>query len=365
MRRSWPCAILAVILGFVGGCSLGPVNTPAFSAKSHVRRLDPNAGPIKVVEVRTTDPSTGEVKRGREIVWPDARINADPSAGRAVSIKYDRLQFFASSRVFVPVEMPSGRRYSGLVDTGFFDHLYVTDIAVKQCDLAVLPLVRNESTGGPVGVCEIPSIRLGRLTVAHPHCFYEQRHWELRFLRIPLCRHGTVLVGLNLMRAFQYVLFDNSRHEVVFSLYDVFEPNNPSQWVRLPFTLEWIGGNLRMMTDLSLGRGMAHVQFDTGGSKPGLLLRQATWERLGLSADASDRGNGRYVNFQHGWLPCHRYVLPRLSIRGLNLREVSLDVLPDESPLLTGMDGNLSLDYFRNTSVVLDFKRNVIWIKQP
>jgi hypothetical protein len=365
MDRYWQRAILVGIVGFAGGCSFGPVNTPAFSDTSCVRRIDPNNGPIKVVEISITDPNTGEVRRNRQVFWPDTQIYSDPNVGRTVTVKYDRREFFLSSKVFVPVELPGGRRYSGWVDTGFFDHLYVTDLAVKQCHLAVFPLGRNTPTGGPVGVCEVPSLRLGKLTIAHPHCVYEQRHWQLRFLGIPLYRHGMVLMGLNLMRLFQYVLFDNVRHEVAFGLYDAFEPDDPSQWVRLPFTLEWIGGNLRMMTELSLGRGAAHMQFDTGGSKPGLVLSQAAWQRLGLRADARDRGNGRTGSVQYGWLPCRMYVLPRLSIDQLNLTKARMGVLPEKSPLLTGMDGNLSLDYFKDTVVVLDFKQNVIWIKQP
>jgi hypothetical protein len=338
---------------------------PAFSDESRVRRIGPNNGPFRIFDIRKTDPNTGQVERSRHIAWRETRIHPDLKGQRTFSLKYDRPQFLATSRVFVPAEMPGGRSYSALLDTGCASQVYVSDIVVSECDLAVYPLGHNPATDCAVGLCEIPSLKLGKLTVASPHCVYEQRQWQLRLLGIPLYRCGMIFIGLDLMRAFSYVLFDNARHEVVFSPYDPFEPNDSSTWARLPFVLEKIDDNLRMTTDLSLGEGTIHIQFDTGGAKPGLILRQAAWQRLGLHVNARDKGDGRLASYQYGRLSCHKYVLPRLSIDRLNLKNVRVYVLPDESPLLQDLEGSLSLDYFKNTVVVLDFKQSLIWIKRP
>jgi hypothetical protein len=343
---------------------LGPVNTPAFSDESHIRRIDPNNGPFTIMQIRRVDPNAHQGETVRQIKWKPSQTRFSSGRDRPFSIKYDTLQFCLTSRVLIPIELPGGKR-SAIVDTGFGGHVYMNDAMVESCDLAVFPLHANPETGSAVGLCEIPSLSIGPMTTFNPPCVYDQMQWQFRVLGVPLYRHRIVLLGLDFMRLFTYVHFNNVRHEIMFSPHDPFEPSDASNWVRLPFTLERIDDNLRMMVNLPFGDSKVHVEFDTGGAKPGLTLRESAWQRVAPSLHARDWGPGHYPTYQYGPFPCRKYTIPRLSIGRIALKHAAVDALPDDSPLMRDVDGILSLDYFKNTTAVLDFKKSQIWIKQP
>jgi hypothetical protein len=360
----WSFFALTVCTLLAGGCSLGPVNTPAFSDESHVRRIDPNNEPFTVREFQRTDPNTGRSQTVRRIRWKPADVSFDSGGERSFTIGYDPLQFWLTRRVLVPIELSGRCGESAIVDTGFSGYVYMNDLMIESCDLAVLPLQTNHETGSPVGLCDIPALKLGPMTIAHPPCMYEQMQWQFKVLGIPLYRHKIVLLGLDFTRLFSYVLFDNTRHELVFSRHDPFEPGAASDWLRLPFTLDRIEDNLRMMVSLPLGNGKVNVEFDTGGAKPGLTLRQTAWQRAAPSLQARSNGTGRCESYQYGSLPCRKYIVSRLQAGPIEVENAAVDVLPDTSPLMRHVDGILSLDYFSDTTVVIDFKKDLIWIKQ-
>ncbi len=352
------CAWLA------GGCSLGPVNAPAFSDDSAIRRIDPNNGPFTAREIERTDPNTQQAERFRQINWKTPRVSYDAGTPQPFSIKYDPWQFRLTGRVFVPIDI-SGCRRSAIVDTGFSGHVYMNDLMVESCQLAVFPLGMNPATGSAIGLCNIPALRLGPVVVAHPPCMYEQMQWQFRVLGLPLYRQKTILLGLDLLRPFSHVLFDNTRHTIVFDPRGAFEPDTPSDWLRLPFAMEKVDGNLRMMMDFPIGREKVHVEFDTGGARPGLTVRAAAWQRIASAVHTRATGAGHCQSYQFGPLRCRKYTLPALPLGRLAVKDAAVDVLPDNTPLLKGMDGILSLDYFRTTQVVMDFRNKLLWIKQP
>jgi hypothetical protein len=354
---------LAVCAGLASGCSLGPVNTPAFSQGSNVRRIDPNNKPFIMREIERSDPRTGQSKLVQQIGWKPAQIRYDSGTPQPFSINYDAWQFRLTGRVMVPIDLSDCRR-SAILDTGFSGHVYVNDLMVESCDLPVFPLSVNTATGAAIGLCDIPSLRLGPTTIAHPPCLYEQMQWQFRALGIPLYRQKIVLLGLDLLRPFSYVLLDNPRHTIVFNPRDVFEPDRPSDWLRLPFTLEDVNDNVRMMVDLPIGREKVHVEFDTGGARPGLTLRETAWKQVASSVPTRPAGAGHSRSYQYGSARCRKYVIPRLDVGRIEVTNAQVDVLPDSHPLMKGFDGILSLDYFRNTVVVLDFRSHCIWIRQ-
>ena len=352
--------VLTAFSCLVCGCSLGPVNTPSFADDPSVRRIDPNNGPFVIIEVRRPDPNTGQTCVERIIQWKNPRINPNLNGARTFAAKYRNLDFRLFSRVSVPIRLGEGRKYWALVDTGYPDSLYLNDGVIRDCDLAVLPLGEHSETASAQGLCEVPVLRIGHATVTHPPCWYEQSQWQFRLLGLPLYRDRMVLIGLRFMQAFPYVLFDNARREVVFSPYDEFEPDDPSQWTSFPFVLEEAGGELRMVVELSLGSRDARVEFDTGGARPGLVLRDDVWQDV----DGPDGTAARHPSYQFGWVPCRRVVVPELRIGPVVLKDRKAAIVTQDGPLLEEIEGILSLDYFKRTSVVLDFKQKRIWIKR-
>jgi hypothetical protein len=363
-RCQWLFFSLVVCAYFAGGCNLGPVNTPAFSDESEVRRIDPNNGPFTAGEIQRVDAKTGQSQLIRQIKWKPPQISHDSGTPQSFSVKYDAWQFRLTGRILVPIDM-SGCKRSAIVDTGFSGHVYMNDLMVESCNLAVFPLNTNPATGSAVGLCDIPALRLGPMVLAHPPCLYEQMQWQFRVLGIPLYRHKIVLLGLDFMRPFSYVLLDNTRHTIAFSPRAAFEPDKPSDWLRLPFALEKVDDNLRMMMDFPVGGNKVRVEFDTGGARPGLTLREAAWTRVASSVRARATGAGHCQSYQYGPTPCRKYSIPQLNVGRMELKDAAVDVLPDSHPLLKDLDGILSLDYFRTTVVVMDFKKSLIWIRQP
>jgi hypothetical protein len=128
----------------------------------------------------------------------------------------------------------------------------------------------------------------------------------------------------------------------------------------LPFVVEDVAGKRRMMVDVSLADRVAHVEFDTGGAKPGLVLRDDFWKDLG----GADGTKGLYASYQFGWLACRRVVVPEMRAGPLTLKDRKAAILPEDGPLLEGIDGIMSLDYLKKTDVVLDFKQNRIWVRK-
>ena len=363
LRLSLFC--LAILIFPMCGCSYRPVNTPDLRNDSRIRLIDPNTNnaPFVIEQSEVSDPNTDKTQVVSSLEWKPVGISPIRKNDRTFSAKYESLGFHLFSNVIIPVKMPSGQTYPAVLDTGCAFQVYINDAVAKDCGLAVFPGGKYPETGSLYGLCEIPSMEFARIRIMNPMCYYDQREWQFKVLGVPLYRRKNVLIGLDLMRAFAYILFENVKQEVVFGLHDVFKPDDPSQWVSHPFVLEKIRDERRMMIDISLNGSTIHVQFDTGGSKPGLILTDTAWRRLKDSVEGRGKA-AMHQSYQYGWLPCHRFVLPEVHIGQITLRDTKVDVLPDDSPLAKDFDGILSLDYFKKTSVVLDFKQNLIWINK-
>ena len=163
------------------------------------------------------------------------------------------------------------------------------------------------------------------------------------------------------MRGFSYILFDNVGQQVVFNPEDAFEPDDSSQWIHLPFVIEK-RDKQRIMVDISLAGRPVRVELDTG-SLDSLILQDATWRRLKERLEVRGDKNGKLRTYQYGDLPCRRYVLPELQIGQSTLRNVRADILPGDSPFARNIDGIIGLACFKKTNVVLDFQKNLLWIR--
>lgn len=361
--RALSVRLLAVAMAAAigaGGCRYTLTTTPAFSETSGVRRIDPNHGPFTIVEADATEPNASRV-----VSWKPIRITTGLSDGQPYDVHADALRYHLGGNHYVRVKIPGGRKYWAVLDTGFAHYLYVNDVVIQECNLAVYPLGGNRATRAPTGLCEVPDLRLGQVLIESPPCVYEQRHWRDTIGGIPVWRHGTILLGLRFMRSHAYVRFDNPRHTVTFNPRQAFEPDAPSRWACLPFVLEEVDHDLRMLVDLAIEDQTIRVQFDTGGGKPGLRLRQSAWDRAGHRLDARYVGSRRFRNLQLGEFRSQRYLASALNVGPIRVRNAQIDVVPEENSTVQGFEGVLSLHYFRNTTVVLDFRRNLIWIRKP
>jgi hypothetical protein len=346
----------------VCGCSYGPVNTPDLRDDPNIRLIDPNNGPFVIEQSREPDPNKGETRRLPGIKWKPTRICPSLKDVRTFTARYNSRQFRLTGQVAIPARMPGGQAYSALLDTGCPYQVYINDAVVRDCDLAVFPGGKHSGTGALMGLCEIPSMEFANVTVRNPSCWYHQRQWQFRIFGIPLYRHRTILIGLGLMRGFSYILFDNVKQQVEFNPEDAFKPDNSSQWVNLPFVIE-NRDKRRIMIDISLAGSPVHIEFDTGSFNL-LILQNAIWQRLKDGLEVRGGADGKLQTNQYGDLPCRRYVLPELHIGQATLQNVRANILPDDSPFARNVDGIIGLACFKKTIVVLDFKKNLLWLRK-
>jgi len=353
---------LCVYLGC--GCSFSPVNTPAFSDDPDVKRIDPNNGPF-VIELEQAAAQDGNTPETIHVIkWKKTRISGNLKQDRTLSAKYRDFNFRMFSHPAIEVEMPGGQKYTALLDSGYSGVVYVNDLVVRRSNLAVFPLGEHSDTGCAQGFCDIPSMKIGTVAIENPRGWYEQRHWQLKVLGVPIYRHELVLIGLDMMSKFSYILFDNTKRKATFSPYDEFEPVDSSQWIDIPFVLEKIKDSSRLMVNISLGGHNVHVEFDTCGGKTGLILRQDTWKRVAESVQARGGRKTLSLSFQYGWHWPRQYVLPELQIGRLNLKNVKVDILPADEEFIQDFEGLITLDCFKKTALVLDFKKNLLWIRK-
>jgi hypothetical protein len=356
--------ILATCPLFICGCSFEPVNIKSFSDDPCIRIINPNNGPFIIENSQEPDPNNGHTQTVRIIKWKPVQIGPAMKDNLVFSAKYNNWDFHLFSKAVIPVKMPGDRTYSAILDTGCPIQVYINDAVVRDCNIAVFPGGRNPNTGSFCGLCEIPSMVFANIRVKNPVCWYDQRQWQFKVLGIPFYRRRIILIGLDLMSSFSYVHFNNVKQRVEFNLNESFKPEDFSQWVHLPFVLENIRDEHRMMIDISMSNNIVHVEFDTGGSKPGLTLTDAAWQRLKDNVKARFVSDRKHQSYQYGYLPCSRCILPEVNIGQMKLKNIKADILLDGSLLLKGLEGQISLHCFKKTSVVLDFKRKLIWIKK-
>jgi len=55
-------------------------------------------------------------------------------------------------------------------------------------------------------------------------------------------------------------------------------------------------------------------------------------------------------------------ILPILQVGDRTVKNAMISVLPDDSPLLDRCPGLIGMQFFRDTIVVLDFQRNLMWV---
>jgi hypothetical protein len=165
------------------------------------------------------------------------------------------------------------------------------------------------------------------------------------------------------LRRFRYIMFDNVRKEVEFSLTETFECDRPEQWFRYPFTVEEdFGGNAYLFVEIPLAGESLRLQLDTGSGR-GLAITEQAWQRIRPEDDPVSLYRTKELYPYIGRLDCRRGVVPRLCIGGRIVKRAEVSVFPDDSPLLEQSAGMLGMQCFEDTIIVLDFQRSQMWVK--
>ncbi len=243
MRRIILRSLLALLLLLQAGCQMVIVNS---------KRLEGMAG---IRSIRSNGPISGlywakDIYNGN---WDCSnQIDGDTEQRDPSRIKYHS-SYSVNRWMAVEGKLGNGRKYPVVLDTGASIALFVNDIHVMENKLAIYPLKSHNVDSFGWGMCYLPELHLGQVTLANWPCFYREQHTEVQLLGLPLAKGKAIIAGLAALRRFKYILFDSIRKEVEFSLKEVFKPKQSDLWTQYPFEIEEdLGGNVFLFVKIPI-----------------------------------------------------------------------------------------------------------------
>jgi len=255
------------------------------------------------------------------------------------------------------------RKYPVILDTGASVALFVNDIHIIENKLAIYPLKSNNNDSVGWGRCHLPELHMGQVTLANLSCFYREQHTEVQLLGLPLAKGKAIIAGLAALRRFKYIAFDSVKEEVEFSLDKVFKPDHSDLWTQYSFEIEEdLGGNVFLFVKVPIAGEEIELQLDTGSGR-GLAVAEELWEGMSNKIQHVKLRRGRDLYPYIGWMACKRGVAGELEVGNRTVRDARISVFPNDSPIVNERSGLLGMQYFQDTVMVLDFERNLMWVK--
>ncbi|MCP4258656.1 MAG: hypothetical protein GY774_14315 [Planctomycetes bacterium] len=316
-----------------------------FESSPGIRLMDPNHAIFEII--------SHETKRVN-VKWEKTEIHHQ---GRCrVKMREN------SPNVQVLAEVNDGKIYPVVIDSGATKYLAATDSLVLDAGLEIYPIYELGKNIG--GLCYIEQLKIGTLTIVHPACEYWLAHYERRVLGHTIWKEKKLNLGLNLMKEFSYILFDNVTREVEFATNTSFNPQDSNQWHQYPMAIERDEKQYaRLMVDIPLVGQTQRIEFDTGAA-PGLILTESIWKQFSSDLQIHHQKKELLATPLSGWLPCRQITVEQLTLGNILINDARIHVIADDNPF--GRDEfTLGTGFFKETVIVLDFERNILWAKNP
>ena len=353
MQRIILSSVLGLFVLAQTGCQMVVVNGKSLEGMQGVRLVRPN------------DPITGPcwAKDAYDGSWGrSGQIDGNTRQADPCRIKYHS-SYSANRWMAVEGKLGNGGKYPVVLDTGASIALFVNDIHILENKLAICPLKSNNGDSVGWGRCHLPKLHLGQVTLVNWPCFYREQHTEVQLLGLPLARGKAVIAGLAALRRFKYIAFDSVTKEVEFSLEKVFESGQSDSWAQYSLLIEEdLGGNVFLFVKIPIGGQETELQLDTGSGR-GLAIAEELWVRMRDKIQHVKLRKGRDLYPYIGSLACKRAVVPELQVGDRTVKNAKISVFPNDSPLVEQCAGLLGMQYFQDTVMVLDFERNLMWVK--
>ena len=259
----------------------------------------------------------------------------------------------------------SPKKYPVILDTGASRSVILEQALVSAHKLPTYPQDSDitNSNGNSFGRCYLPELNIGGATLSDLPALYVKPKFSLNPFELLFPKDKTVIVGLQALMKFKYIMFDSTLKEAEFSNNGSFEPENPNDWKQYSFEIEEdFAGNAFLYVTVPLAGREVALQLDTGNGR-GLALKEQLWEKMPGAIKAIKLAGGKDLYPYIGNLECKRGVIPNLKIGETIVSNAMVSVFPDDSPLLDECEGLLGMQFFKDTTIVLDFERNLMWIK--
>ena len=285
--------------------------------------------------------------RAKYTVIPFIR-EIDTKANKKFSVKYSRSSIDKSPNVYIPIEFTNGCKYRASVDSGFNGYVLLTPDIVIDNKLTILP---------SFSACSIPVLNFGPAQIKDALAYYDYQQWQFRILNIPIYRFSDILLGRGFLKMFDYVMFDNVKKEVVFSKEGPFVPDDFNFWTSYSFYEDPNHFNT-IMVKMPISGKVFDIAFDSCGYKPGLDLNQNDWDDISKDLTFNLR-KSNYLSGQFGRLPCRKATISELTIGEKKIKSAEVIIFNEKD-----QQSILSLGYFQDTVIVLDYVNNLFWVKK-
>lgn len=350
MKRAVLNSFLALVLLWLSGCSVSPIQTVIANS----RNLE-NSSRTFLIDANGQAGS----EKSAEGNW--SRIGKATNLGTNCRVKYHH-SYAKNLWMAVEGELSNGTKYPVVLDTGASTALFVNDIHILENNLAIRPFKTDSGDLTGWGACHLPKLTIGEITLVDWPCYYRNQHVELRVFGLTVLKDKALIAGLVALREFKYIVFDSLRREAEFSIEKAFEPTKPDLWTKYPFVIEEdFSGNAFLFVKIPIAGQLIELQLDTGSGR-GLAIGEKLWQRIRRKIKGTSLKKGKDLYPYIGWLDCRKTVIAQLSVGDRKIENAKISIFPNESPLLDQCEGLLGMQYFQDTVIVLDFERNLLWV---
>ena len=357
-------SLIGLFLFLQPGCSTDPAVHITSDNQNHKKSAD-----ISVKHSNNVPDSSYDSLK--DFVRLDFVLKADEQAaqGKVHRVKYHK-QYYTNH--YIVIEGKIGTRanqYPVVLDTGasqpFF--LNISHVLDNKLPIYTMENAISDLNGYKLGICYLPLLQIGGITFTNRPCLYLEPSANKDLFGVQVVSNNsnsdTVIVGLPVLRQFNYIMFDNIDNEVEFSYNKNFETDQSDLWEKFPLTTEEdFHGNVFLFVKISIAGKEVELQFDSGSGR-GLAIGKKLWDKVDGHVQDLDLEEGRDFYPYIGRLTCRRGIVPNLQVGDRTVKNAEISVFPDDSPLLTECGGLLGMQYFQHTVVVLDFKRSLMWVK--
>lgn len=342
---------LTLVCLFGGGCSVRLVSEENLKDNPNVRLIESDERAVVLKFEKD-----GE-RKIISVIYTGRSVELE----KPCRVRYEGFYWDFLDLIAVPARLPNGKIYTAWIDTGYGGSVMTNGITIIENDLAICPLGQNLRKEF-VGICHLPRLEIGQAIIINPPCKYLQIHWQWDVLGLHLWKQKGVVVGLKLLRRFSYVSFDNINKEMELSLEEPFEPKQANKWQSYPLKIEKDeSGDSRLMVDIPVGGENLHIMFDTCG-RYGMVVGPELCKKISAKGGKVKVRKSRLATGFLGWVECRRAKVAQLDVAGTEIKNAEVIILDKDSPYLAG-EGYISMKYFEKSVVVLDFERNLMWIK--
>lgn len=346
-------------LAFLPGCSLivrRAVVKGKIADMRNLPRIDPNDPNCIISSIEIVKTQDGR-KFKVEIKESGFAINMRESPCR---VKYKDDPGPLPSIIIEGELAGRSRRYPINIDTGQAHFIVVNDIHILENNLPIYNI-----PGEQYGICCLPDLHIGELTLSNLVAKYYFRHSELQLFGLPMKKYKEIYIGLSLLQRFKYVAFDSINKEVEFSTAQSFHPQDQTLWSRYPF-LKLSDFHPRIFVTIPIAGQNMNLVFDTG-CQPALFTTEKIWQETQKRLHKVKKSiKSVFVPFAGGNIRSRTVIVKELNVGDRIVKNAFVAIVPDASIFGSSMknqEGLLGMQCFADTTVVLDFERDVMWVK--